>query len=89
MRSPTTHQLFRSLPPAQRHTAISKILSEPSLALDGNQGTKFMLMNELCLVPYHTTSVIIFLESTISQDYQHFFVRCSSMMTEQDLGEFI
>jgi hypothetical protein len=29
MRSPTTHQLFRSLPAAQRHSAISKILSDP------------------------------------------------------------
>ena len=47
-----------------------------------------MLLNELCLAPYHTTALIVFLES-IQQDYHHFFVRCSSMMSDKDLGEFI
>jgi hypothetical protein len=68
---------------------MSKIVNEPELAKEGNRGTRWVLMNEMCQAPYHTTAVIIFLESHWSQECLNFFVRCSSMMTEQDLGEFI
>jgi hypothetical protein len=86
MRSRTTHGLFLSLTHQQRLTQLQQILEN----FHDNQfsGNSFMLVSELCLWPYHTTSMVLFLSASHT-NYHHFFIRALSMLLPRDVDEFI
>ena len=47
----------------------------------------FLLVNELCGWPYHSTSIVLFLSASHT-NYHHFFIRSCSMLSAKDLDDF-
>jgi hypothetical protein len=77
--------LFLQLTQSERIIHLSSIFAECSDLLSG---TNYLLLNELCVRPYHATSLVLFLSqpnssnSNSSSVMQHFFVKAALIMTD-------